>query len=116
MRRILIVDDNAGFRRCARELLMTEGFEVVGEAADGDAALAMMAGAAADVVLLDIQLPGADGFEVAERLLALDPVLPIVLISSRDRSDYGGLVTASGARGFLSKDELSGEALRELLG
>jgi DNA-binding NarL/FixJ family response regulator len=115
VRRILIVDDHSGFRRCARELLTAEGFEVVGEAADGDAALAMIAASAADVVLLDIQLPGANGFEVAERLLAVRRDLPVILISTRDRSVYGDLVDASGARGFVSKDELSGEAVRELL-
>ena len=67
-------------------------------------------------MLVDVQLPDTDGFALTARLLAADPGRPIVLVSSRDRSDYGGLIDESGARGFLSKDELSGDSLRELLG
>src|SRR5699024_431352 len=65
---VLIVDDNAGFRLRARELLESEGFEVVGEAADADSALAAMRQLAPDIVLLDVQLPDRDGFEVAKQL------------------------------------------------
>ena len=113
--RVLIVDDHAGFRRCARELPTTEGFTVVGEAGDGEEAVRMAAASTANVVLMDVQLPGMDGFAVTERLLAIDRDLPIVLISTRDRADYGALIAESGARGFVSKDELSGDSLRELL-
>jgi len=113
--RVLIVDDHAGFRRCARELLTSEGFVVVGEAGDGEEAVRMAAASTANVVLMDVQLPGIDGFAVTELLLARNRDLPVVLISTRDRADYGGLIARSGARGFVSKDELSGEALRELL-
>jgi DNA-binding NarL/FixJ family response regulator len=116
VRRVLLVDDHQSFRRCARALLTSEGFEVVGEAADGATALRLAADAAPEVVLLDIQLPDIDGFEVAARLLARDRELVIVLISSRDRCDYGGLVESSGAHGFITKDELSGETLERLLG
>jgi DNA-binding NarL/FixJ family response regulator len=66
-------------------------------------------------VLLDIQLPDIDGFEVARRLLEGDPALPIVLVSSRDRGDYGSLIDESGVRGFVSKEELSGASLVGLL-
>jgi DNA-binding NarL/FixJ family response regulator len=114
-RRVLVVDDHPSFRRCARTLLEAEGFEVVGEAADGAAAVAAVADLAPALVLLDIQLPDIDGFEVARRLLADDPGLPIVLVSSRARSDSGSLIDASGARGFVSKEELSGASLDGLL-
>jgi DNA-binding NarL/FixJ family response regulator len=113
--RVLIVDDHAGFRRCARELLTSEGFVVVGEAGDGEEAVRMAAASTADVVLMDVQLPGMDGFAVTEQLLASNRDLPVVLISTRDRADYGRLIAESGARGFVSKDELSGASLRELL-
>jgi two-component system chemotaxis response regulator CheY len=66
-------------------------------------------------VLLDVQLPDLDGFEVASRLLARDPALKIVLISSRDRSSYGSAIETSGAIGFIWKAELSGGALEEVL-
>ena len=114
-RRVLIVDDHASFRRCAGALLASEGFEVVGEAADGPAALALAAELAPELVVLDVQLPDLDGFAVAERLLAADPTLRIVLVSSRERSDYGARIEASGALGFVSKGELSGDVLERLL-
>ena len=69
-RTVLIVDDHDGFRAGARALLEADGFEVVGEAADGAAALEEVRRLRPEVVLLDVQLPGIDGFEVAERLAA----------------------------------------------
>lgn len=113
---VLIVDDNAGFRARARELLESEGFEVVGEVADGDSALAAMRELTPDVVLLDIQLPDLDGFEVAKQLMSNGDAPAVVLISSHEASDFGSLVRASGARGFIAKHELSGVRLRSLLG
>lgn len=113
---VLIVDDHPSFRRCATALLTEEGFEVVGEAPDGMSALAIAAALTPEVVLLDVQLPDIDGFEVARRLLADDGRMQIVLISSRDRSSYGSLIEACGARGFLTKDDLSRAALEEVLG
>ncbi len=114
-RRVLVVDDHPSFRSCARALLSAEGFEVVGEAADGTTALALAEELAPELVLLDIRLPDIDGFEVASRLLAGDPELAIVLVSSRDAAEYGALIDASGARGFVPKADLSGAALEKLL-
>jgi DNA-binding NarL/FixJ family response regulator len=115
LRRVLIVDDHPSFRRCARTLLTAEGFEVVGEAADGAGAVELAAELEPELVLLDIRLPDIDGFEVTRRLLAREPTLTIVLVSSRDRSEYGDLVGTSGARGFITKGDLSGAALERLL-
>jgi DNA-binding NarL/FixJ family response regulator len=114
-RRVLVVDDHPSFRLCARRLLTAEGFEVVGEAEDGAAALALASELGPELVLLDIQLPDIDGFEVASRLLTRDRKLQIVLVSSRPRADYGARIEASGARGFVSKAELSGAELQRLL-
>ena len=114
-RHVLVVDDHASFRRRASELLNSEGYDVVGEAADGASALALAARLRPELVLLDIQLPDTDGFAVAERLLARHPELQVVLISSRDRSTYGPLIETSGALGFISKSELTGAALERLL-
>src|SRR6478609_9551017 len=85
-RRVIVVDDHPSFRRSAKALLTAEGFEVVGEAVDGASALAAVAELAPELVLLDIQLPDIDGFEVARRLLESRPELRIVLVSSRDSS------------------------------
>lgn len=114
-RRVLVVDDHAGFRRCATALLTAEGFEVVGEAGNGAAALALADQLEPELVVLDIQLPDIDGFEVAARLLARDRELKIVLVSSRDRSAYGTAIETSGAVGFIWKAELSGAALEGFL-
>jgi len=113
--RVLVVDDHASFRGCARAVLESEGFEVVGEAADGESAVALALELEPELVLLDIQLPDIDGFEVAARMLAHDPQLQIVLVSSRDRSTYGPRIEQSGARGFLSKGDVTGATLEELL-
>jgi CheY-like chemotaxis protein len=95
--KVLIVDDHPSFRATARLLLESEGFEVVGEAADGTTGLLAARELEPDLVLLDVQLPA------------------VVITSSRDEADFGPLVSASGARGFIPKAELSGAALLALL-
>jgi DNA-binding NarL/FixJ family response regulator len=112
---VLIVDDHPSFRATARALLEAEGFSVVGEAADGAEALAKTAELHPDLVLLDIQLPDLDGFEITRRLQANGTSPAIVLVSSRDAADYGDLISRCGARGFVPKGELTGAALRALL-
>jgi DNA-binding NarL/FixJ family response regulator len=113
--RLLIVDDHAIFRTKARSLLEAEGYEVVGEAADGASALSLAQRIRPDLVLLDVLLPDADGFEVAKGLAQLDPGTQTILISTRAREDFGGLIEASPARAFLSKAELSPSRIAELL-
>jgi DNA-binding NarL/FixJ family response regulator len=116
MRTVLIVDDHPTFRTTARALLEAEGFDVVGEAGNGRTAIAEVERLRPEIVLLDVQLPDIDGFEVTARLLARDGAAPqIVLTSSRDASDFGPLVAESGARGFVAKDELSGAAIAALV-
>jgi CheY-like chemotaxis protein len=86
---VLIVDDHEAFRESASALLEAEGFAVLGEAADGGAALVESDRLRPDVVLLDIQLPDLDGFRVAERLAAAPEPPVVVLISSREAEAYG---------------------------
>jgi len=112
----LVVDDHAGFRTSARFLLEMEGFEVVGEAADGATAVDAAVTLRPDVVLLDVQLPDGQGYDVARRILAAGVDTRIVLVSSREASDYGDSIASSGAVGFISKGDLSGDRLRALLG
>jgi len=114
-RTVLIVDDHETFRVAARGLLEAAGFDVVGEAADGSEALAEVERLEPDVVLLDIQLPGLDGFEVAERLAARAEAPDVVLISSRDATTYGERVRRASVVGFLPKRELTGASLAGLL-
>jgi CheY-like chemotaxis protein len=110
----LIVDDNAGFRATARLLLEGEGWNVVEAGSGGDGVEAARR-VAPDLVLLDLQLPDLDGFEVAERLVALERPPAVILTSSRDGADYGSLIARSTIRGFIPKGELSGDAIRTLL-
>jgi DNA-binding NarL/FixJ family response regulator len=112
---VLIVDDHPSFRGMARALLESEGFIVVGEAADGSSAVEQAHALRPDIVLLDVQLPDIDGFEVASRLTANGSSPHIVLTSSRDGCDFGSLIEESGARGFLPKAEISAEAIAALL-
>jgi two-component system nitrate/nitrite response regulator NarL len=113
---LLIVDDHAGFRSLARRLLGSGGFDVVGEAADGQAAVAATRRLRPDVVLLDVQLPDIDGFEVLARLRDRPAGPAVVLTSTRDRADYGERVERSGASGFIPKAELSGAAVLAVIG
>jgi DNA-binding NarL/FixJ family response regulator len=113
---VLIVDDHPSFRASARALLEADGFDVVGEAEDGRTGIAAVRNLHPDVVLLDVQLPDLDGFEVSERLTATEDAPVVVLVSSRDGSDFGPLVVKSGARGFVAKADLSGESISRLLG
>jgi DNA-binding NarL/FixJ family response regulator len=113
--RVLIVDDHPSFRATARLLLESEGFDVVGESCDGATGLRDARALAPDVVLLDVQLPDIDGFEVASQITAAGDGPVVVLTSSRDESDFGPLVAASGASGFVAKAELSGAVLLALL-
>jgi len=112
---VLIVDDHPSFRLTARALLEAEGFDVVGEAENGEAALDAARRLHPEVILLDVQLPDIDGFEVAQRLAANGGAPTVVLTSSRDGSDFGPLVERSGARGFVAKAELSGAVLSDLI-
>jgi DNA-binding NarL/FixJ family response regulator len=113
---VLIVDDHAAFRASARALLEAEGFEVVGEAADGAGAVEAVAALRPAIVLLDIQLPDLDGLAVAQQLAAAPDAPAVVLISSRDAATYGPRLQATPARGFIPKSGLSGEALAALTG
>ena len=113
---VLIVDDHPSFRGSARAILEADGFEIVGEAETAQGALAAARALHPDVVLLDVQLPDRSGFDVCAELVDGNGGTPnVVLVSSRDGSDFGPLVERSGARGFIAKAELSGAALSALL-
>jgi DNA-binding NarL/FixJ family response regulator len=113
--RVLIVDDHPAFRAAARRLLEIEGYDVVGEAEDGQSGIDAACELLPDVVLLDIQLPDCDGFEVAERLSGCPHRPAVVLTSSRDPSDYGPALATAPACGFVPKAELSGAGIAGIL-
>jgi len=108
---VLIVDDHPSFRASARTLLEAEGYEVIGEAENGETAVDAARALHPDLVLLDVQLPGINGFRVADELRKLEDPPVVILTSSRDGADYGRCISDCGARGFVPKADLSGAAI-----
>ena len=115
--RCLIVDDNGPFLEIASASLARDGLEVIGTARTSAEALRQVALEHPDVVLVDVNLGGENGFELARQLVAMFPELRsgVVLISTRDEDDYGSLLAASPAAGFVRKTHLSAKAIREVV-
>ena len=113
--RVLIVDDHPTFRRLAAVLLASGGYEVVGEAVDGEDALRQVERCRPDLVLLDVLLPGMNGFVVARRLAERGDGPRVVLVSSADRSQFTAALDGAPVCGFLGKHELTLDQLAQLL-
>lgn len=113
--RCLLVDDSIRFLEAARTLLERDGVPVVGVAMSGPEALARAAELAPDIVLVDLDLDGENGFDLAVELAGRVSSV-IILISTHSLDDVEELVAASPARGFLHKSTLSAQAIRNLLG
>jgi CheY-like chemotaxis protein len=111
---ILIVDDSPRFRASAAELLAAWGFERFDVAADGPQALAAVARRCPDGILLDVNLPGPDGFAVAASLAAACPVARIVLTSADADCAPPQVMATSAAVAFVPKQELAATDLRAL--
>jgi DNA-binding NarL/FixJ family response regulator len=114
MVRCLIVDDSRRFALAARALLERQGLQVVGVATNGTDALRLSQELQPDVTLLDIDLGSESGFEVARQLGQANSSA-IIFISTHAEQDYGELVSASSALGFLPKTTLSAAGIRLLL-
>jgi CheY-like chemotaxis protein len=114
-RSVLVVDDDAGFRDLATRILRGWGHRVIGEAGSVAEALAQAGRLRPDGALVDIGLPDGDGFSLTEQLLALPCPVRVVLISSDSDRTTEHAARRAGADSFLPKDELSSEALRQLI-
>ncbi len=113
---VLVVDDQAAFRGLVRVLLAARaGISVVGEASSGEEALALLPTLKPEVVILDVQLPGMNGFETAWRMLDASPGLRVVMVSAYD-FQYQALARTVGAVGFLNKRQFSAESVARILG
>jgi len=115
MHGVLVVDDHEPFRAYARRLLAESGFQVAGEAADGSSALRAVARYRPELVLLDVRLPDMSGIEVARRILAGPDAPAVILVSTADPGDYQQLAVELGARGFITKSDLTASRLRTML-
>ena len=117
MLRCLLVDDSPRFLAAARGLLERQGVAVVGVAASGAEAVRRVGELRPDVTLVDIDLGGESGLELARRLHAEggSGSVPVILISTHAEQDYAELIAASPAIGFLAKAALSADAIHDLL-
>ncbi len=114
--RCLIVDDSADFVDAARGLLECEGITVVGVASTSADALRSFEELRPDVTLVDINLGGESGFELAEQLHRAGGPSPVILISTHAAQDFADMIESSPAVGFLSKSALTCCAIHDLVG
>jgi CheY-like chemotaxis protein len=116
--RCLLVDDSPHFLGAAHDHLEREGIVVVGVASSIAQALDQAQRLRPDVALVDIDLAGESGFELARRLQepGRPAVAAVILISTHAEEDFADLIAASPAVGFLSKTALSAQAIRGLVG
>jgi two-component system, NarL family, invasion response regulator UvrY len=113
---VLIVDDQSPFRSVARSLVSTiKGWRVIAEAESGEEAVTIAAQAHPDVVLMDINMPGISGFEATRAILADDPGVRVVLLSTYAATDLPVDALECGAIAYVHKEDLSPKLLRETL-
>lgn len=114
--RVLLVDDQWAFRIAARSVLEAEGgYVVVGEATDGESAVALALRLRPDVILMDVRLPGINGIEATRQILARIPTTTVVLLSTHRAADLPADLLDCGAAGFVPKESLDPAVLARLL-
>ena len=112
---VLIVDDQLPFRLAARAVLKrTEGFELVGEAADGDEAVTLAAELRPGLILMDINMPTLNGIEATRQIMEQLPETTVFLCSTYQRADLPPEAETSGYAAYVHKEELGPDLLRRL--
>ena len=113
--RVLIVDDQLPFREASRMVVeMTDGFEVSGEAENGEQAIALVEELQPGLVLMDVQMPGIDGIETTRRIMSAPNPPVVVVMSTHESGDYVDVALAAGAVGFVPKSQFGLETLDEM--
>jgi CheY-like chemotaxis protein len=115
--RCVIVDDSTDFVDAARRLLEHDGVTVVGVASTSAEALRCLEELRPDVILVDVNLGGENGFELAEQLhrSGLPTSPPVILISTDPEQDFADMIATSPAIGFVAKINLTPDAIRDLV-
>ncbi len=112
---VLVVDDQAPFRLAAKAVLRRlDCFELAGEAASGPEAIELAARLHPELILMDINMPEMSGIEAARQIMAADPEMVIILCSTYDVTDLPPAAAASGASGYVHKEQFGGAELRRL--
>lgn len=115
--RLLIADDHEPFRHGLRAMLRGEAdIVVVGEAADGNAALARAELLQPDVVLMDLKMPGRDGFAATRHIVHTSPHVRVLVLTMADDDESVFMALQAGARGYLLKGALKHDVLRAIRG
>ena len=112
---VVIADDQAPFRRAAGAVVrVTPGFQVVGEAESGEAAVELVDSLEPELVLMDIHLPGINGIEAARRIAGSHPATVTFLVSSYQAEDLPAEARSSGAAAYIHKEDFGPELLSAL--
>lgn len=110
--RVAVVDDNAVFRRAVHlHLSRRRPWQILAHVSDGAHTVEVIRKNAPDVVLLDVHLPGMDGFEIAKRVLTLPDPPAIVFLTLQDETAYRDRAQAMGAAGLVVKDQMFGQLI-----
>lgn len=112
---VLVVDDQAPFRAAARAVVRRlDGFDLVGEATNGEEAVAMAAELRPALVLMDINMPGMNGVEATRRILTAEPDVVVILCSTYNLQDLPPDASTSGARAYVNKEEFGPAELQRI--
>jgi len=112
---VLIVDDQEPFRMAAQAVVeLTDGFEVIGEAETGEAAVEAVRNLQPDLVLMDVNLPGIDGLEATRRILeGSEGRVVVLMVSTYEAEEYAPRAAEVGAAAYIPKSEFAPDRLEE---